>query len=1004
MDQDLITNSNTWKEFKEALEPLNNYEEGRVFEELTRLYLLSEPSFSSKIKHVWHHSDIPQKIVDDLGLMRPEVGVDLIAQVKDGSFWAIQCKYHSDQERNVSYKELSTFLSITERNKTFSKLSHRLVCTSANSISYKIQKAHTEKIGFLTSADFSKLQKFEFDNFRKLLAGNVPEQKPFTPRPHQSNALEKCTAFFKNKKNKRGKIIHPCGSGKSLTGYWIAQKLNAKTILLVVPSLALVRQTLNTWTREAIANKIEMDWIAVCSDDDVKNSDDPLMKKVDLGIDVSTDPKVICNFFLRKSKGSKFLITTYQSGHAVSEGIKKSGKTFELGVFDEAHKTVGQKDKKFAHLLFDKNLTIEKRVFMTATERQFRGNSDEYLSMESELIYGQTIDELSFKSAIEAKEPLLSDYKIVTSFVTTKEIEQIISTNNFIKSNGKNWTVEGDASTVAAMISLRKLIKTKKIKHIVSFHKSIKRSKDFKDINSELTKVSKNFEKLSTFHVSGKNSTGERAAEIQRFIDAEPSLITNARCLTEGVDVPSIDAVLFADPKQSKIDIVQAAGRALRRFDGKDFGYIIIPIIIDEQLGFSENEAFDQIIAVISSLAMSDERIIDEYKAIANGSSVENPIVETDVPEIMRVDLKEFISKIEIRVWDRLSFGWIRGIMYLKEFVEEHGHSKVPARYKTKDAFFLGKWISHRRSDYKNKQLTKKRIQELEAIEGWAWDPLEKDFKDATEKLKVFAEKYGHARVNVTFKDKDGFRLGYWVATRRGEYKNKKLAKERIRELEAIKGWVWDPTEKDFKDGLEKLKIFVEEHGHARVPARYKDKDGFSLGGWVSNHRKNYKHNESSEKDIKELEAIKSWIWDPREKDFKDGLEKLKVFAEKYGHARVNSRYKDKDGFRLGGWVAARRSQYRNKELGTERIRELEAIKGWVWDPTEKDFKDGLEKLKIFVEEHGHARVPARYKDKDGFSLGGWVSNHRKNYKHNESSEKDIKELEAIKSWSWKLR
>ena len=120
MDQDLIGNSNTWKEFKKALEPLNNNEEGRIFEELTRLYLLSEPSFSSKIKHVWHHSDIPQKIVDDLGLMRPEVGVDLIAQVKDGSFWAIQCKYHSDQERNVSYKELSTFLSITERNKTFS--------------------------------------------------------------------------------------------------------------------------------------------------------------------------------------------------------------------------------------------------------------------------------------------------------------------------------------------------------------------------------------------------------------------------------------------------------------------------------------------------------------------------------------------------------------------------------------------------------------------------------------------------------------------------------------------------------------------------------------------------------------------------------------------------------------------------------------------------------------------------------------------------------------------
>ena len=117
MDHNLILKSNNWKEFKTILEPLNNTEEGRIFEELTRLYLLTEPTFSTKIKEVWHHSDVPQKIIDELGLQQPEIGVDLIAQVKDGTYWAIQCKYHEDQNRNVSYKELSTFLSITERTK-----------------------------------------------------------------------------------------------------------------------------------------------------------------------------------------------------------------------------------------------------------------------------------------------------------------------------------------------------------------------------------------------------------------------------------------------------------------------------------------------------------------------------------------------------------------------------------------------------------------------------------------------------------------------------------------------------------------------------------------------------------------------------------------------------------------------------------------------------------------------------------------------------------------------
>ena len=931
MYQKLISNSNSWGEFKKALEPLNNNEEGRIFEELTRLYLLNEPSFSSKIKHIWHSSDIPQKIVDELGLMRPEIGVDLVAQVKDGTFWAIQCKYHSDQGRNVSYKELSTFFSITERNKTFSKLSHRLVCTSADAISYKVQKAHAEKIGFLTSADFSKLQKSEFVNFRKLLTGKDPELKPYTPRPHQSNALKKCAAFFMDKKNKRGKIIHPCGSGKSLTGFWMAQKLNSKTILIAVPSLALVRQTLNTWTREAIANGIEMDWIAVCSDDDVKNSDDPLMKKVDLGIDVDTDPKTIYNFFLRQSKGSKVVITTYQSGQVVSEGIKNSGKKFDLGIFDEAHKTVGQKDKKFAHLLFDENLKIEKRVFMTATERQFKGNSDEYLSMESELIYGKMIDELSFKSAIEAKDPLLSDYKIVTSFVTTKEIEQIVSANNFIKSDGKNWTVEGDASTLAAMISLRKLIKSKKIKHIVSFHKSIKRSKEFKNINSELSKASNNFQKLSTFHVSGKDSTGARAAEIQRFIDAEPSLITNARCLTEGVDVPSIDAVLFADPKQSKIDIVQAAGRALRRFENKDFGYIIIPIIVDDLLGFSETDAFDQIITVISSLAMSDERIIDEYKAIANGSRVDDPIVEIDVPEIFRVDLKELISKIEIRIWDRLSFGWIRGIEYLRKFVEQHDHARVPVTYKNKDGFFLGKWVSHRRYSYKNNELPKKHIQELESIKDWSWDISKSNFDKGFTELENFLEQFNHTRVPDKYKSENGFDLGRWIQSQRRKYMLKKMSSEHIKKLETIKGWIWRISDTDFRDSIERLGQFIKDHGHARVPARYKLKDGFFLGKWVSHRRDDYKNNKLKKSRIGELEAIKGWTWDPLETDFKDGLKRLKEFVKENDHARVPGRFKFKDGFFLGGWVQRQRRKYMLKKMSAEHINKLETIEGWSW-------------------------------------------------------------------------
>ena len=123
-------------------------------------------------------------MIDELGLQSPEIGVDLIAQVKDGTFWAIQCKYHSDPSRNVTYQELSSFFSITERSETYSKLSHRLVCTSANNASQRVEKAHPDKLGYLTSADFFKLGQQEFDGFRKLLGGGELIRDPFSSREH----------------------------------------------------------------------------------------------------------------------------------------------------------------------------------------------------------------------------------------------------------------------------------------------------------------------------------------------------------------------------------------------------------------------------------------------------------------------------------------------------------------------------------------------------------------------------------------------------------------------------------------------------------------------------------------------------------------------------------------------------------------------------------------------------------------------------------------------------
>ena len=335
-----------WADFELALSNLGvdqNVVKGRVFEELTRLHLLSDPIFVTKLCEVWHHTDVPQKVADELGLQRPEIGVDLIARTRDGDYWAIQCKFHQDRSQNVTYDELKTFLSITERQQTYERLSHRLVCTSADGISERVTQAHPHKLGFLTAAEFSKPGPNEFRCFRELLAGEKPSFRPSNPRPHQQRAVENAINYFKDGGQTRGKLIHPCGSGKSLSAYWISEALSSKCVLIAVPSLSLVRQTLGTWTKEALARNQQMEWLAVCSDEDVSRFDDPAMKTVDLGIDVSTNPEAIASFLSKSSHAVKVIMTTYQSGRVVSEGAGMAKVSFDLGIFDEATRPLDQR-------------------------------------------------------------------------------------------------------------------------------------------------------------------------------------------------------------------------------------------------------------------------------------------------------------------------------------------------------------------------------------------------------------------------------------------------------------------------------------------------------------------------------------------------------------------------------------------------------------------------------------------------------------------------------------
>jgi predicted helicase len=209
-----------------------------------------------------------------------------------------------------------------------------------------------EHIGILSSADWHGLGKEFFAEARALAAHQPVELSARSPRPHQERAIEKAAAFFADPAQTRGKLIMPCGTGKSLTAFWIAQKLEAETILIAVPSLALMRQTLHVWLEELAARGREVRWLCVCSDETVGQRE------------------------------LRIVFTTYQSGKVLAAASSAANATFDLGLFDEAHKTVGQRGKAFGHLLFDEHVSITRRVFMTATERRYAGESDDILSMD----------------------------------------------------------------------------------------------------------------------------------------------------------------------------------------------------------------------------------------------------------------------------------------------------------------------------------------------------------------------------------------------------------------------------------------------------------------------------------------------------------------------------------------------------------------------------------------------------------------------------------------------
>ena len=654
----ILESCDSWHVFDARVAGLSEKQKGDAFELLVKLTLQLHPLYATKLEEVWLHSEVPTDVREQLRLPPKDKGIDLVARTFDGEYWTVQAKYRSDPSSSPTFTELSTFAALSFA--VCRDVAFALVCTTTRRVTSVLEGI--PRIGLLTSDFWQGLPSELFAEIKATLCGETPALVPNDPFPHQTRAVTKSAEHFVSQAKTRGKFISPCGSGKSLSAYWMARSLGAQRVVVAVPSLFLIGQTLRTWLREAVADGRRVDWLCVCSDESAGEikADDLVTHIHDLGIPCETDPAFIAGKMRQMTAPVQIVLTTYHSSPAFASAARLAGWACDLAVLDEAHKTTGHRDSSFSHLLFDRNLEIPRRIFMTATERRYVGKSDEVVSMDDPDLYGETFELLTFKAAIEADPPILSDYQVHTISVTDEEIERLIRERSFV-SLGPHKLSDRTATLFASLIAVRRAVETCGVRHAVSFHSSIARAQEFQRLSREFNRALPELPEVASFHVSGKMPSGERAAVLRDFAAGEPSLVTNARCLTEGVDVPKIDCVLFADPKGSKIDVVQAVGRALRLATGKLRGHIIIPFVVPEGAALeaaAESAGFAFVVFVLRALASNDERIVDELRAISRGQPPKTGrILNFDVSAVfpVAIEAEQFINAIELKCWGRLA-------------------------------------------------------------------------------------------------------------------------------------------------------------------------------------------------------------------------------------------------------------------------------------------------------------------------------------------------------------
>lgn len=983
---------------------LNSFDldkKGIQFEHFVKWFLKNDPQWKTQVEEVWLWDEYPER-------WGPDCGIDLVYRCKDGDICAVQAKCY-DEKYSITKKDVDTFLSESSRQ----GIDRRLLIASTDQVGRNARQvcdAQEKPVTLYLLADFNKAA----IDYPRSLSGlnNAKPKKLPKPRRHQKTAIKEVLKGFESAS--RGQMIMACGTGKTFTTLWIKEGLEAKTTLVLLPSLSLLSQTLWEWT---FASNTPFEALCVCSDETVGRSqgiDSIVSSMQDVSFPTTSNPDDIKKFLKRDV--NKVVFSTYHSSPLIAQAYTNSNlPIFDLAVADEAHRCTGETGKAFTTILDNSLIKAHKRLFTTATPRVYSANMKKKHSemgvdiadMSNELFFGKEFHNLTFPQAID--KDLLTDYRVVIVGVDKPMIADWIDRRQLVRTDKNEAT---DAKTLASQIGLIKAIKDYDLKRMISFHSRVKKAELFAselhdaiDVVSELHRPEG---KLYSDYVSGEMVSSKRKLKLSKLKtlhDADRGILTNARCLSEGIDVPSLDGIAFIDPRSSQVDIIQAVGRAIRKSDEKNFGTIVLPVFIEENDDAEksiQSSNFKPIWNILNALKSHDEALSLELGQIRTnlGRQSYSGRVSASIPDKVIFDLprtidNSFADSLRTILIERTTESWDYCFGLLQSFTEQEGHANPETRFKTDNGFSLGSWVGRYRTLKERDELTQDKIEKLESLVGWTWRPFESQWEESFIKLEEFVEENSHARPEKRYKSPDGFNLGNWVLRQR--LVKEELNQDNKQRLESLAGWTWDPIEFQWEEGFKHLQAFVEQEGHARPMGSFMSSDGYPLGRWVNSQRSR-QENLTQEKIIK-FESLEGWIWSVLEFQWEEGFEYLQAFVQQQGHARPALSYKSPDGYSLGSWISTQR---RNKYflLEEKKIR-LESLVGWDWDPLESSWEEGFEHLQTFVNEEGHARPERRYKSPDGYTIGTWVFTQRRN-KDRLSQEKKER-LESFDGWVWSV-